>query len=158
MAPNCDLFARSVLFNFLLQNKTPFIGNKLWYWSYIWSYLICACWAPWPSTCLHFLFTFARATSGTYRSTSDDIRMFLVEVLLKFGQLIQVPFLFCKFLPRVSKFLPRQRSTSTSSKTRGSKPREKELNIEPKRNILVLFLNNFTTISAYNGGLYNSDV
>lgn len=68
---------------------------------------------------------FCSARSGTYRSTSNYIRMFLVEVLLKFGQLIQVPFLFCKFLSRISKFLPRERSTSTSSKTRGSKPRQK---------------------------------
>lgn len=125
MAPNCDLFACSVLFNFLLQNKRPLIGNNVWYWSYILSYLICTCWAPWPSKCLHFLFTFAWARSGTYRSTSNYIRMFLVEILLKFGQLIQVPFLFCKFLPRVPKLLPRERSTSTSSKTRGSKPRGK---------------------------------
>lgn len=88
MAPNCDLFARSVLFNFLLQYKTPIIGNMLWYQSYILSDPICACWAPRPLMCLHFLFIFARARAGTYRSTSNYIRMFLVEVLLKFGQLI----------------------------------------------------------------------
>lgn len=85
---------------------------------------------------------FCMSWMSTYRSTSNYIRMFLIEVLFKFGQFIQIPFLFGKLFPRVSKFFPRKWTGSTSSKTRGSKPKEEYYKSGSKRKFVLFLLRN----------------
>lgn len=56
----------------------------------------------------------------TYRWPPSNFRMLLVEVLLKLGELIQVPVFFPQTITRIPKLLALRRSTSAASKAWGT--------------------------------------
>lgn len=56
---------------------------------------------------------------GAYRWSPADIGMLLVEILLEFWELIQVPVFLTQSFPGIPK-LPLRRPTSTSSETWGT--------------------------------------